>query len=174
MRVSIRLFMVGVVLAVSSQVFAQEDQQQKIGVGIGGQTAEALVDFIESFTPEYIEPPEPFMRSIVHAPHGMNSFPFGQISVSKFVSLLSKRLSDRPRVEVNSRDAEIHGWIKTDDNVYILHFYDGDEEVEAIFVHSWSENKDGKTYSDMAMRLDGGKVEPGISLMLFVFGYRAG
>ncbi len=170
MRTAIRLFMVGVLLAVSSQVFAQEDQQQ--GGGITGMLERALANFIESFTPEYIEPPEPFMRSIVHAPDGMNSFPFGQISVAEFVSLLSKRLSDRPRLELNGQDAEIHGWIKTDENVYILHFHDGDEEVEAIFIHSWSE--DVKTYSDMAMRLDGGKVEPGISLLLFVFGYRAG
>lgn len=42
----------------------------------------------------YIEPDKQFLDAKVVTPIGMNNFPYGEISVSKFQELLSKRQMD--------------------------------------------------------------------------------
>ena len=113
------------------------------------------------FNTVYIEPPEQFMRSLVHTPFGMNSFPFGEVSVTEFVSRLSKQpLKTGPY-------PEIRGWAN-DNNVYTLHVALGDGELEAIFVHLLSENVGGRTLSALSCRVDGGAEEPGLVLMQLI------
>ena len=113
------------------------------------------------FNTVYIEPPEQFMQSLVYTPFGMNSFPFGEVSVTEFVSRLSKQPLK------TGQYLEIQGWAN-DDNVYTLHVALGDGELEAIFVHLLSENVGGRTLSALSCRVDGGAEEPGLVLMQLI------
>ena len=111
-----------------------------------------------TFNPIYVEPPEQFMQSLIHTPFGMNSFPFGEVSVAEFVSRLSKRALK------TGQYPEIHGWTR-DDNVYTLHVALGEGELEAIFIHLLNESVGGRTLSGFSYRIDGGEEEPGLALM---------
>ena len=164
--VGLVIIIVFLMLAEKTQVLEKiqegwkKESSSSVGDGILTRSGRVLGSVIESFTPEYIEPPEPFMQSIILTPDGINSFPFGQYSVSEFVSRLSKIQ------RADGQHPEIHGWTDSD-NGYTLHVSFGDREAEAIFVRE-GVDKDGRSYSGLSYRMDGEERNP-LILMYFVF-----
>ena len=163
--VGLVIIIVFLMLAEKTQVLEKiqegwkKESSSSVGDGILTRSGRVLGSVIESFTPEYIEPPEPFMQSIILTPDGINSFPFGQHSVSEFVSRLSKIQ------RADGQHPEIHGWTDSD-NGYTLHVSFGDKEAEAIFVREGRDK--GRSYSGLSYRIDGEERNP-LILMYAVF-----
>lgn len=89
----------------------------------------------ESFTPN-----NDFMNSLVVTYYGMNAFPFGEYTVSEFVTAIKQTVSS------NGKHPIIKKWTKNDNIYTLLVDYEGDN-VKFVFRHLLNQDGNASTMS---------------------------